>query len=216
MSEQNIKVIERIPEFAQTGDKSLSGLSIPAGFPKQQKPYRQWMNYLFNWLSSKTNEVIDEVNANKAGILLTNAIVDKLKQDVEPLFKPIKVGELLVTTKNYPSGFDVASDKGYGEWVRYAEGRTLVGFSTKTSDPSEYKTMGNQFGENKHALTIDEMPSHSHDLNFVTGNISGSGRPATQNTSSTESNLSSSNRGGGAAHNNIQPSIVVAYWLRVA
>lgn len=107
---------------------------------------------------------------------------------------------------------------GYGEWQRFAEGKTLVGFTTNVSNtiPEWVKVIGREYGEYEHKLTILEMPSHTHNLNFTTGNITGNTRPATQNTSASASNLNADNTGGDQPHNNVQPSIVVYFWKRVA
>lgn len=197
-------MIKKLDEFAQNGDKSISGLTLTTGFPRQQKPFRQWMNYLFNWLAVKQNEVIDSVNA--------------LDLKVEPLLKPIAIGEVFITTASYTAA-EVAERHGYGTWQRFAEGKTLVGYSSKTSDLDDYRIMGNEFGANTHKLTVAEMPSHSHDLNIYSRTIAGdSSEEGDDTVAKTSAGLSGfiRNTGGNQPHNNIQPSIVVAYWLRVA
>lgn len=197
-------MIKKLDEFAQNGDKSISGLTLTTGFPRQQKPFRQWMNYLFNWLAVKQNEVIDSVNA--------------LDLKVEPLLQPIAIGEVFITTASYTAA-EVATRHGYGTWQRFAEGKTLVGYSSKTSDLDDYRIMGNEFGANTHKLTVPEMPSHSHDLNIYSRTIAGdSSEEGDDTVAKTSAGLSGfiRNTGGNQPHNNIQPSIVVAYWLRVA
>ena len=128
----------------------------------------------------------------------------------------IKVGDVYVTTLDHANAAAVATHHGYGSWERFAEGRTLVGFSTKESDPADYKTMGSEFGANTHKLTIDEIPSHTHSVNFRTRGIGGSGLPATDSQSSSAANMVTESAGGDQPHNNIQPSKVVAHWLRTA
>lgn len=216
-------MIEKISVFAENGDKSISGLNITTGFPRQQKPYRQWMNYLFNWLSSKTNEVVDEVN--------------KISNDVKPLFEPIKVGELFITTNDYETADQVFARHGYGVWERYAEGKTLVGYSATDENPDDYRAMGNSFGANTHTLTIAQTPAHKHspnnqynkflavwgdwsdvDLTKNTPDFTGAeedGEIIGKMSLSNWNNAKEKSIGGGEPHNNIQPSIVVAYWLRV-
>lgn len=192
--------IKNLDEFAVNGDKSISGLTITTGFPRQQKPYRQWMNYLFNLLSKKTNEVIDDVN--------------DLNIKVDPLLEPIHVGELFVTTVDYDSASQVANRHGYGTWQRFAEGKTLVGYSSSESEIDEYRIMGNEFGENEHRLTANEIPPHTHKVVLSGNNDSGNSFESASATGSTKQGETLSS-GGGESHNNIQPSIVVAYWLRV-
>lgn len=155
----------------------------------------------------KNGEIIAEFSGNKSG---KDVVTFK---DLQELLK-IKVGDLYTTTVNENPSVRL----GYGTWSRFAEGRTLVGFSSSVSNsiPEWVKTSGSNFGEYTHVLTVDEMPSHTHDMNFTTGNISGNDRPATQNTSATSSNLKVGITGGGKPHNNVQPSKVVFIWLRTS
>lgn len=54
--------IDKLPEFAKDGQKNTDDLVLIDGFPVLKKPARQWFNWLFNILSLKTNEIIDEVD----------------------------------------------------------------------------------------------------------------------------------------------------------
>ncbi|WP_269914783.1 hypothetical protein [Acinetobacter sp. HY1485] len=59
--------IAKLDEFAKTGQKSITGLTQTEGFPANQKPARQWFNYLFNKITLKINDLIDsklDINAN--------------------------------------------------------------------------------------------------------------------------------------------------------
>lgn len=218
--------IQKLEEFAVNGDKSITGLNLTTGFPRQQKPFRQWMNYLFNWSTVKLNEVIDEVN--------------NLNLKIQPLLKPIAIGEGFFTVNDYKSASEVAAAKGYGTWVRFAEGRTLVGYSSTTANGDQYRIMGNEFGANTHKLTVAESPKHKHSVTAYheydrpqdtdpDGYFAINGLASSSNTvthSSTELDNSKMMRdgtgnslgsiGSDQPHNNIQPSIVVAYWLRTA
>lgn len=51
--------IEKLIEFATTGAKNNDGLNLQEGFPSTVKPARQWVNWLFNSLCVKINELID-------------------------------------------------------------------------------------------------------------------------------------------------------------
>lgn len=210
--------IKKLDEFAINGDKSINGLTLTTGFPRQQKPYRQWMNYLFNMVTAKTNQLVDAVNV--------------LDIKIEPLLKPIAIGEVFITTASYTAA-EVAERHGYGTWQRFAEGKTLVGYSSKTSDLDDYRIMGNEFGANTHQLSLSEMPEHKHSdsdkfkyftaRHFKSESITAGDFVQTnmewQNHQITESEFAQAlekTRGSSQPHNNIQPSIVVAYWLRVA
>lgn len=125
-----------------------------------------------------------------------------------------KIGSVYTTTTNE----DPSVTFGYGTWERFAKGKALVGFTDEVSNdiPQWVKIAGTTYGEYEHTLSVEELPPHNHDLNFTTGNISGNNRPATQNTSASMSNLQTLDAGGGKGHNNVQPSIVVYFWKRIA
>lgn len=62
--------IDKIIEFAgiaPESDKNTTDLDLSRGFPSRLHPARQWFNYLFNTVTKKINEIIDEkldVDAN--------------------------------------------------------------------------------------------------------------------------------------------------------
>lgn len=110
---------------------------------------------------------------------------------------------------------------GYGTWERFAEGRTLVGFSTSVSNaiPEWVKTQGSMFGEYEHKLTVDEMPSHDHDIsvfNDKNGHDSSDEGDRGVRSQSTILRDVVLPTGGDKPHNNVQPSIVVYFWKRVS
>lgn len=121
-----------------------------------------------------------------------------------------KVGDIYITT----SSGDPFSRLGYGTWERFAEGKTLVGFSSSVSNtiPEWVKIGGSIYGEYDHKLTVNEMPSHDHDL-LPLG--SSDGTSGVDNGSSSVSRKTAKT-GGDQAHNNVQPSIVVYFWKRTA
>ena len=68
--------IEKLTEFAKTGQKNTDDLDLETGFIVNRKPARQWFNWLFNSLTLKINEIIDDKldkteNAATASQLLT-------------------------------------------------------------------------------------------------------------------------------------------------
>ena len=55
--------IEKITEFAgiaPEADKNITDLDLSRGFPSRLHPARQWFNYLFNTVTKKINEIIDQ------------------------------------------------------------------------------------------------------------------------------------------------------------
>ena len=173
----------------------------------------------------------DGGNANLATRQLAENIL-WLKQQIGSV-EAYKVGDIYTTTINHVSAAAVAAHHGYGTWVRYAEGRTVVGQSTQAADPDDYKTIGNEFGENKHKLTIEEMPSHKHShssrfQHFMSPHFRGESISSGdfdqreqefqlhQISAAEFAEAKEESRGGDQPHNNIQPSIVAGCWLRTA
>ena len=51
-----------------------------------------------------------------------------------------------------------------GTWERYGQGKTLVGLN---ESETEFSTINKIGGEKTHTLTINEMPSHNHVVQFA-------------------------------------------------
>lgn len=106
-------------------------------------------------------------------------------------------------------------------WVRHAEGKASVGYSTQSADPVWTKAVGNTFGEYEHQLTVDEMPEHKHQVKLGDAITSGESTSISSgggliNGGTFFDNQSLQPEGAGVSHNNVQPSIVDARWRRVA
>lgn len=101
-------------------------------------------------------------------------------------------------------------------WVRHGEGKAAVGLSVQSADPVWTKSIGNTFGKFSHVLTVEEMPSHGHEVQLSDAITSAEQThiSAGGNINGLEDSQSLQNAGGGQAHNNVQPSIVDARWRR--
>lgn len=86
---------------------------------------------------------------------------------------------------------------------------------------------GETGGEAEHILTVNEMPSHSHRYGQYKGNAGWSGDSPQPNfmkntgndgysTTDTNGYMATLNSGGGQAHNNMPPYLVVYMWQRVS
>lgn len=53
--------IESLAEFAKNGEKHMNGMNQEDGFPAEEKPERQWFNWLFNTSTLKINEIIENL-----------------------------------------------------------------------------------------------------------------------------------------------------------
>lgn len=139
------------------------------------------------------------------------------------------VGDIFVTTR---SG-DPATLLGYGTWTQIKDKFLLAAGDSYTA--------GDTGGEATHTLTTDELPSHTHGSKTLTGTMN----PLAWATNATESGIVSGTQqhsdrvgnsgsnwgdrkytinathehdsvGGGQAHNNMPPYLVVYMWLRTA
>lgn len=164
----------------------------------------------------------------------------KIAKDLFDLLYP--VGTYYETSN---SNWTPSASGWYGTWVEDTAGKTTV-----AKDASTFKTLGGSVGsESKsytpsgtvqgHILTVNEIPSHQHDMNDdiyggylnrmgVRGDGGGSNHLVPQYTQTTSySKYIPMPTGGGKAHNHgftgnssninvIQPSVVVRRWHRTA
>jgi hypothetical protein len=104
-----------------------------------------------------------------------------------------------------------ASLLGFGTWAAFGAGRVIVGLNASDSD---FDTAQETGGAKTHTLSTSEIPSHTHNSNFVTGGSGVSG-VSTDGNYDAATNATSAT-GGGGAHNNLQPYIVAYMWRRTA
>ena len=90
------------------------------------------------------------------------------------------------------------------------KGRVPVG---RDSAQTEFDSLGETGGAKTHTLTIAEMPSHRHD--FTVFGDPGSGNIAPNDSDNPPVRTGYTGyEGGNAAHNNLQPYIVVNYIIK--
>jgi len=157
---------------------------------------------------SYSQEVIssyDDVN-----ISILNDEIRKARKGESVLQKIYPVGGIYISTlsKN-PSEL-----LGFGTWEAFAAGRVLVGID---STQTEFDVGGETGGAKTHTLQITEIPAHSHDFPHVAiFAAAGVGNPWAPSNTGGPAEIAMSNTGGGKAHNNLQPYIVVYIWKRTA
>jgi hypothetical protein len=98
-----------------------------------------------------------------------------------------------------------------GQWNPFGQGKVMIGVDSTDTD---FDTVGNTGGAKTHTLITDEIPSHTHSMSIE--NASGTGSTGSSNGASSFSTVNTSATGGGQAHNNLQPYVVVYMWKRVA
>lgn len=119
-----------------------------------------------------------------------------------------RIGDFLESTNPNNPG-----DDGYiGTWELYGKGRVTVCIDPNDTD---FDAIGKMSGEKEHTLTIDEMPSHTHTVNYSGGAGTSTGVTAMGTQLGTSSAIVQST-GGGQAHNNMSPYIVSYRWRRIA
>ena len=121
--------------------------------------------------------------------------------------------------------FNVATNPatllGFGTWSAFGTGRVTVAID---AGQSEFDTNGETGGEKVHTLSVAEIPAHDHGAASFASSAhthspqAGSSGWASGGTPMTGPSASASipSQGGGGAHNNLQPYIVVYRWVRTA
>lgn len=82
----------------------------------------------------------------------------------------------------------------------------------RDSGQTEFDVLAETGGAKTHTLTTTEIPSHTHDITAATP---GSGAAGSQATLGNSGTINTDATGGGGAHNNLQPYIVMNYIIHV-
>lgn len=88
--------------------------------------------------------------------------------------------------------------------------------ASRLTSPIAGSTLGANGGSQSHTLSASEMPSHSHNasVGYGAGNDSGSPALSFIPTAPVVNTLTTASAGGGAAHNNVQPTLVLNYIIK--
>lgn len=182
-------------------------------------------------LPEDTNPTLDDFTYNLDS---SSTVAEKSKwSNVLKMFMGsiYPVGTIYTSTNSTNPGTSL----GFGTWVSFGAGRTLIG--NGTSDQAF--AAGATGGESNHVTSWNEMPVHNHGVNDPGHSHSGGANyfldaggggnlglntpgnrfaqglsPLYINGSGT--GISTQNAGSGAAHNNLPPYIVVYFWQRTA
>lgn len=111
-----------------------------------------------------------------------------------------------------------------GTWAAFAAGRAIVGLD---GGQTEFDTAEETGGAKTHTLTTGEIPAHTHSASgagsnmyndtLTIANAGGVSRNVVSVTAAASNqNATIGSAGGGGAHNNLQPYIVVYMWKRTA
>ena len=201
------------PAWCNTVQEEVANVIEGLGTPLDKLDNKQLLNILTATFAKNTalqnavDDYIDKFAQQGSRIL---AVENRIYEDT-------KVGDVFVTTTHFDTSAQVAIHKGYGTWTREAEGRAIVGYSSKTDSPDWTKINGNEYGEYEHQLSIEEMPSHNHRIADNAGTSGqGGGWDLNGGTSNFINSTGLENTGGNVPHNNVQPSKIYNIWRRIA
>ena len=138
--------------------------------------------------------------------------IKKLKQEILQADNPVGCLRLQVVNTN------PAEYLGFGEWELWGKGKVPVGVDENDTDFNIVEKTG---GEKEHVLTINEMPSHMHDMadndaGYFAGWGSRTGWHQMAELNGTAGRFGTAYTGGNQPHNNLPPYITVYMWARTA
>lgn len=131
----------------------------------------------------------------------------------------------LLTCSEYPDLFDALGYTYGGADLSFnipdLRGRAVIG--TGHGSGLSTRILGATGGEESHTLTINEMPSHSHEIirksnpdsgAFDTDNINNFESSASTTDRENLGNFTTLTKGGSSSHNNMQPFLVLNYLIK--
>ena len=176
-------------------------------------------------IAGKINEVITQLSNLDSDLTtaktdLQTSVDAAQRTDLQILNIVCPVGGIHITVVN--------SAPTVGTWVKYGEGRTLVGHSTTDSDFGSVSQDGTAGigGAKSVTLTESQMPSHTHSLGDSTNKVwtstslvqeAGTKNNASYSFKQRENSIDSTGTtGGGLAHENMPPYVTVYFWRRTS
>jgi microcystin-dependent protein len=98
---------------------------------------------------------------------------------------------------------------------RVVAGKDNMGGSSASRLTSISNALGSFGGEESHTLSVNEMPTHNHDmLGFSGAQNNAGGQPGSSDVGTANTNFTQT-AGGNAAHNNVQPTLVLNKIIKV-
>lgn len=158
--------IETIDDFTRTNVEKMNASVNDTG-QRQEDLNNRFDEYIKN-MSSENPSVAEVVDARtdgegivsetlKARLDGMDAVVKAVQESLLDLMHP--VGSIFITTSEI-SPENILG----GKWEPYAQGRTLVGVNEQVE---KYNTAGKSGGEETIKLTVEQIPSHGHNVKVV-------------------------------------------------
>ena len=209
-----LAVLEGTPSSSTATDPTITIGDIFEGCEVHEMAlYRIFLNglniesvtSLFTELNSLENHVQSISNGGTGATTATDAILN-FKTAISDLIYPVGSIYTSINSTNPSTLFG-------GTWTSWGTGRVAVGVDISDTSFNMVEKTG---GAKTHTLTVTEMPSHDHSFpyrgNTFTSTVS-SGVPGAWYA---DTNVTTGLRGGGSAHNNLQPYITCYMWKRTA
>lgn len=147
---------------------------------------------------------LENIGQDQEGVILL--VEQKIEFELSKIFESLS-GSVFVFDKSTgcPTG-----------WSEFQEGagRTIIGVGQgQNLSRQQYRTLG---GKEKHTLTINEIPQHSHQVRAATfANDAPQRFPATGAFGVAQQTIVSANAGGGQPHSNMPPYIALYFCKKV-
>ena len=218
------------PKFDLAKIKELTGDNSPDYYLLSQTTVMMALDGLTRFPEMRTVWVNNGETVTDQEWDTVQAMVDQAREE---LIEVLMIGTILPFAGDIPPGFllcdgsavsrdtynllfaEIGTVYGVGDGsttfnLPDLRGRVLAG---QQSNQAEFADLGQSGGEIEHLLTIDEIPSHSHSEGIAMATLINGGieapapasLPAVENTGST---------GGGLAHNNLQPYLVLQFGIK--
>ena len=172
----------------------------------------------------------DPASGENSGQVPTTAWVQKLLADAlktakDEIYKQAKLDAHPVGSYYWSNDSTSPATLFGGTWEALPAGYTLIaqGSGSDSFGSFTYEA-GKQYGERKHQLTTDEMPSHAHRMDFSWGENSGDGSYTWGHVLITKASLPYDKynpkneyySGKNVPHENLSPCIAAYGWRRTA
>ena len=110
--------------------------------------------------------------------------------------------------------YDTEDHSGYlgFTWKLVSKGNFPVGYNPNDTD---YNQVGKTGGEKEHILTVEEMPKHKHNMNYV-DSLGGNGTGYAYSGTLGVGSAAIYSAGNNQPHENRPPYEVMAFWRRIA
>jgi len=190
-------------------DKVISGSDFNTEFTAVKTAVNSKAN--LNGSASETFSAVTAAAGTSTTQVATTAFVETATSSTNIADQVYPIGAIFTTVTAYANSAAVVTAIGGTTWTAFGGGKVLVGLDSSDSD---FDTVEETGGSKTHTLSTSEMPAHTHTYDQASSPSGKSG--GGDSVYEAVSTGSTGSTGGGSAHNNVQPYIVVYFWKRTA